>query len=292
VNRRLLTILLPLAAVAAGCTTFSDNDAAARVDDTELTTEVLEELVVLIPDPQSGAPGEPEDANAVRNALTFWIQTQVLGDIIDSGGIEITDATIDEATQQASSQLATFGELSSDSQAFLVDYFAVASVVDQLEPADEDERAAFYDRGMVESGIACVSHILVDTEDEARDVLDELEGGADFAAVAQERSTDPASGSLGGGLPCSLTSTFEATYAPPFVEAALAADIGVPVGPVETEFGFHVIRVRTIDEVGDELGTYFASSDFAVASVIGDRDIYIDPRYGTLDARGVVVPLG
>lgn len=71
-NRRLLTILLPLAAstLAAGCTTFSDNDAVARVNDVELSADSLAELV--------GAPdGVAVDANAARVQIQAWVQEEV-----------------------------------------------------------------------------------------------------------------------------------------------------------------------------------------------------------------------
>lgn len=72
VNRRLLTILLPLAAatLAAGCTTFSDADAVARVDDTELSASELDELLDAqqIPDEARG------DLELVRPVISQWIE--------------------------------------------------------------------------------------------------------------------------------------------------------------------------------------------------------------------------
>ena len=93
-------------------------------------------------------------------------------------------------------------------------------------------------------------------------------------------------------LPCTLLSTFATQYVPPFVDAARVAVIGVPTDPVESQFGFHVIRVRSFDEVSDELAAYFASPDFAVAVGIDDSDVYVNPRYGALNDGGVVIALG
>ena len=95
----------------------------------------------------------------------------------------------------------------------------------------------------------CSSHILVETEAEADAILDRLEGGADFAELAASESIDTGSGANGGALPCDLTSNFEAAYVPEFVEAALAAEIGEPVGPVQSEFGYHIIVLRPSDQV-------------------------------------------
>ena len=291
-TRRLLPIVLIAATLAAGCTTFSDNDAAARVGEDELSDEMLEELVGLVPDPQTGTVGEPTDGNAVRNALTFWVQAKALDSMIVGNGVEVSDDTVDNATQQASAQVTGFTELSSGSQDFLVGYFASSAVTDQLPGLDDAEKAEYYDQGMEESGIACVSQILVETREEALDVIAELDAGGDFPTIAQERSIDTGSGALGGVLPCTFITSFETQYVPPFVEASRTAVIGVATDPVESDFGFHVIRVRTFDEVSDELGGYFDSPDFAVATALDSLDIYVNPRYGTLDDRGIVVPLG
>lgn len=82
------------------------------------------------------------------------------------------------------------------------------------------------------------SHILVEGADEAAVVLQRLEAGEDFAALADELSID--SGSPHGEL-----GWFERDrMVEPFADAAFAAEVGSTVGPVETRFGFHVIRVE------------------------------------------------
>jgi hypothetical protein len=292
VTRRFLPILLTVAAatLAAGCTTFSDGDAAARVGDDELSDGMLGELVGLVNDPQTGEPGDPNSGDSVRNALTFWVRAQILEELVDAVGIEVNAETIDGATQQAS-QIPTYAELSPASQDFVVGWFASTSAFGTVAGPDDDEKAAFYEQGMVSNGIACVSHILVATEEEAEEVRADLADGADFPTLAQERSADTGTSAQGGVLPCTLLSTFATQYVPPFVDAARVAVIGVPTDPVESQFGFHVIRVRSFDEVSDELAAYFASPDFAVAVGIADSDVYVNPRYGVLHG-GLVVALG
>jgi parvulin-like peptidyl-prolyl isomerase len=90
----------------------------------------------------------------------------------------------------------------------------------------------------------CARHILVETVEEAQQTLADLEAGADFAELATERSIDP--GSQGGDLGC----FGRGRMVPPFEEAAFAAEVGVPVGPVESQFGQHVILVYQRDEGG------------------------------------------
>ncbi|MBY6164332.1 peptidylprolyl isomerase [Pseudooceanicola nitratireducens] len=100
------------------------------------------------------------------------------------------------------------------------------------------------------------AHILVETEDEAKAIVEELEGGADFAAVAKEKSTGP-SGPNGGDLGWFGKGMMVA----PFEEAVVAMEAGDISAPVQTQFGWHVILLSetrmkeapALDTVRDEL---------------------------------------
>lgn len=82
------------------------------------------------------------------------------------------------------------------------------------------------------------SHILVDDEAKARDLRARIEGGADFATLAQENSTD---GSAQGGGDLGWFGL--GMMVPPFEAAVVAAEVGKVAGPVQTEFGWHLILV-------------------------------------------------
>ncbi len=85
-----------------------------------------------------------------------------------------------------------------------------------------------------------VRHILVETEAKAQAIIDELESGADFAELASTRSTDSGSASLGGDLGYFTRGQMVL----PFEEAAFAIAIGeFGHTPVETQFGWHVIKI-------------------------------------------------
>jgi peptidyl-prolyl cis-trans isomerase C len=83
-------------------------------------------------------------------------------------------------------------------------------------------------------------HILVGSEDEAKKVIAELAGGADFAALAGERSLDPSAHSNGGDLGFFRREQM----VPEFAEAAFALEPGQRTQePVKTQFGWHIIEV-------------------------------------------------
>ncbi len=128
----------------------------------------------------------------------------------------------------------------------------VQAVIDALREeveVSDEEVEAYYNENQAQfeaPGQVCARHILVETEEEAQNILQELEGGADFAEIAQERSTDPGSGAQGGDLGCFTQDRMVA----PFAEAAFAASVDEVVGPVETQFGYHLIKVYERREAG------------------------------------------
>lgn len=82
-------------------------------------------------------------------------------------------------------------------------------------------------------------HILVASEDEAKAIVDELNKGADFVEVAKAKSTGP-SGSQGGDLGYFA----QGDMVPEFYEAANALDVGKISAPVQSQFGWHVIKLE------------------------------------------------
>lgn len=100
------------------------------------------------------------------------------------------------------------------------------------------------------------SHILVETEDEAKALKTALDGGADFAELAKEKSTGP-SGPSGGALGWFS----KGMMVQPFEDAVLSLEVGQVSDPVETQFGWHVVILNetrdksapALDEVRDEI---------------------------------------
>ncbi len=106
----------------------------------------------------------------------------------------------------------------------------------------DDEVKAAYDKATAQMSKSeyKARHILVKTKDEAKAVLDELKAGKDFADLAKAKSTDT-SAQMGGDLGWFKTDSM----VKPFAEAVAAMEPGqTSTEPVETQFGWHVIKLE------------------------------------------------
>lgn len=109
-------------------------------------------------------------------------------------------------------------------------------------PLSEDDVQAAYDEqyANAEAGEEYnASHILVETEEAAIALKEELDTGADFAALAREKSTGPSG--PGGG---SLGWFGKGMMVPSFEAAVVAMEPGAVSDPVQTQFGWHVIKLN------------------------------------------------
>ena len=123
----------------------------------------------------------------------------------------------------------------------------------------------------------CARHILFnkDQKQKAEDVKEQLEDGGDFAELAKEYSQDPGSAEKGGDLGC----LGRGETVPEFEEAAFGAEQGEIVGPVETEFGYHVIEVtdakpeqtRPLSEVESQIRDQLSTEEQSEAFSSGWR---------------------
>ncbi len=81
-------------------------------------------------------------------------------------------------------------------------------------------------------------HILVETEKECEDLIAQIQDGADFGELAQKHSKCPSKakgGDLGEFCPGQMV--------PEFDTVVFSEDVGVPHGPVKTEFGYHIVEI-------------------------------------------------
>lgn len=120
--------------------------------------------------------------------------------------------------------------------AYFADYFKANPVTDEML-RKEYERL----KPQMPSKEYHARHILVDNEDDAKSIIDQVKKGASFEKLAAEKSKDPGSKSKGGDLDWSPANN----YVKPFGDALGKLKKGQMTDtPVKTDFGWHVIRLE------------------------------------------------
>ncbi len=130
-----------------------------------------------------------------------------------------------------------------------------SELLDQIEVSDQ-EIEGFYDNNIelftAGEGEIRASHILVESKEDAEDIIAKLDDGADFAELAKEYSIGPSAPNGG-----SLGFFGKGVMVPEFEDAAFALDVGQISPPVESQFGWHVIKrdsdVIPLDEARDSI---------------------------------------
>lgn len=159
------------------------------------------------------------------------------------------DGILDQLIQQTALSQSTSGDVPDHVRLSLENerrsLMAAEAVEDVLaEAISEQDIQAAYDAQFADTDQGeeySAAHILVESEDEATAIKAELDGGADFAKLAQEKSTGP-SGPRGGDL-----GWFGAgMMVPEFEAATLALEPGQISEPVQTQFGWHVIQLNDV----------------------------------------------
>ncbi len=177
--------------------------------------------------------------------------------------------------------------LENERRAFLAAMFMDDVAMAELTEADiQAEYDAIYGEAepVVEYNAA---HILLETEEEAQAIIDQLAEGADFAELAAENSIGP-SGPNGGAL-----GWFGAgMMVPEFEEAVFGLETGEVSAPVQTQFGWHVVLLNetreqplpTLEEVGAEIEDTLRRArvdarlqELTEAATIDRPEVEIDP---------------
>lgn len=220
---RFLPLGFALALVLASPATAQDDPVVAVVDGTEFRLSDLEESYADLPEQFRQMPLEV-------------LYAPLLDRLID-GELLLRAAEAEN--------IADDPEVQARIERARADVLRQGLIENAIDGATTDEAlAAAYEelRGQPDFIIEQVtaSHILVEDEALAREIISQLDEGADFAALAQEHSTDP--GSANGG---DLGTFRRGAMVPPFEEAAFALEPGTySAEPVQTQFGYHVILVR------------------------------------------------
>lgn len=135
-----------------------------------------------------------------------------------------------------------FKEIMATIRKDVLSQLAMKSVLSGIEVSDEEIKA-YYDvnpNQFVKEGKVSAKHILTDSEEKCTDIFKEIaEGAKSFEDAAKEYSTCP-SGQQGGDL----GEFGKGQMVKEFEDAAFSGEIGQVIGPVKTQFGYHLIKVE------------------------------------------------
>ncbi len=315
----LFSIVLAIGLFAAACSATGANTVAAEVDGNEISrADVLEEMAdrgdVYVEDPETFANFAPferfatEDVDTVtaeemplmQEVLGRQIIFQLLDAEVEARGETPTEEDAAAAREQVE---AAFGQLldtpfHNREVARFEDVMVLTRVLG--EEVDEITVDELYEQILASGDTACSSHILVETNEEAEQVIADIEAGGSFEEIAIERSLDPGSGASGGSLGCGPASQF----VPEFAAAVVEQPVGEIGQPVQTDFGFHVIRVDARpmplnDETRAQLEPQVASTndqasrsalDDWIRGVLDTAEVQVDTKIGYWDnTAGAVV---
>lgn len=125
--------------------------------------------------------------------------------------------------------------------------FAASKVLDDVKDATEEEVKKYYDDNMdkFQKGESVnASHILVDSEDKANEILAKINAGeVSFEDAARENSTCPSKDNGGN-----LGEFTRGQMVPEFDEAVFSMEVGSVSAPVKTQFGYHLIKLISKQE--------------------------------------------
>jgi hypothetical protein len=322
----LFALVLALVTAACGDTI---RPSAAKVNGSTITQDSLDAELEAIQGnagyvsaiEQGGMSVKGEGDGTVANAfvgrvLTRQIFLVLVHDEVERRKLEITAADRKQATPSVVESVGgdkVFKAFPKSYRDTLVLRNAeVTKLQDDLGGAEVDDAAvkAYYDANGEQFAQTCVSHILfavagadgqidqgataaqIDRlKSEATAAKAELDGGADFAALAKERSADGSKDS-GGDLECGPAGRF----VPAFETAMDALAVGAVSDPVVTQFGVHLIKVtdrkaQTLEEATPQIRQQLqgegqqAFSQF-LQEALAKAKVTVNPRYGKFSKDG------
>ncbi len=311
-------LVVGLALVATACGSVSPY--AAKVDNKSISQNDLEKelrsiaangpYLKLIESRQQvkGTGAGTFDAAFTALALTRQIYYQLIGTELASRKLKIGPSDLAAARSTVIEQIQgedVFKDFPKDYQNELVRRQAqldlLTLALNGQSGSADDAAKNYYDTHKDEFANACVSHILVATQEKADDVRARVGRGEDYAAVAKAESSDTQSAQKGGELGCDINQ--DTGFVPEFLLAVINQPVGEVGNPVKTQFGFHIIKVTTrqvppFDQVKDQARSKLAEGGQEklltwLQETVGKAKIEINPRYGTFNKEGAspgVVP--
>jgi parvulin-like peptidyl-prolyl isomerase len=262
---RLVLLLCALASIGlAGCGGSDEDvpaDAVAVVDGQEIARSDYEALITQAKKSYKNqkrefpAAGSQEFQTLRNQAVQFLVQREQFEQEAESLDVEVTEKQVDARLEQIQKQYfggdkakfekqlkdqgITEKQVRNDIRSQIISEKIFEQVTGDVKVTDA-EIEAYYTKNKAQYSqpeSRDVRHILVKTKKQADDLYAQLQGGADFAALAKKHSEDTGSKANGGKLTISKGQTVA-----PFDQTAFLLKKNAISKPVKTEFGYHIIQ--------------------------------------------------
>ena len=258
--KRITAFALGAGLLLSGCsgsgTTAGSGEPMIKVNDTTITRDAYNKQFQLYASVMALQSGLPESIAQVL------IQDAVIDEDMKKNDVEVKKEDIDSLYDQMVTNMggkeayeALLKQINVTDEAYrtMIQREAarrahLAWYSEKYAPTEE-EMNAYFESNKDNLTMIDVDHILVATEEEAKAAKERLDGGEDFAEVAKDVSTDPASAAKGGAL----GEVSPSTFVKEFSEAAMALKEGEISDPVKTQFGYHIIRLNALKNTKDAL---------------------------------------
>ncbi|QFK71517.1 foldase [Pradoshia sp. D12] len=258
------------AAIAGGAYAYTKSQTVGSVNGDRITKSELYDTMANV-----------YGASAVDSLVTM----KVIEKEADERNIKVNDS---EINKEVDAYIESYGgedalksalEASSLTLDDLKEDIAVNIKIEKLMQEDieitEDEVKAYYEENKAnydQSEQVEVSHILVEDEDKAKELLKKIKDGEDFAELAKENSTDTASAENGG----ELGYISEGEMVEEFEKAAFALEVDEVSDVVKSEYGYHIIKATGHKEAKES--TYEESKEDAKEAALSEK---ISSEYST-----------
>lgn len=233
----LLLLISILSSILIGCSNSGSDEVVAQVNDVKITKDEFYDYLVS----QNG-----------DDAINALILEKIIELELKENNIKITQDQIDAEYQKA---IESYGDEATMEQAlayygytkdeFLNNIKMNLSIEALIEPSitiTDDEIKAYFDENKDDFNQAeqvKASHILLDTEEEAKQVLAKIQSGESFEDLAKEYSTDTATAANGGDLGYFTKDEMVEEFS----NAAFALGVNEVSEPIKTTYGYHIIKV-------------------------------------------------
>lgn len=290
-SRAIFGVLTLSLTVLTSCGTISQSKNVLTVNGTNYTIAQFErlskELISTKQLPSTTGQITGADSKNVLSALVRFIMDN---EFLQANGESITDLDRKTITDTIPAD-DPYHSWSQELQRLSIDLSVAKTVVARVKTPDSKKLEKMYSASPGSTGALCIRHIVVATEKESRNILKQLNDGADFISLAKEFSTESTAKETGGAIQleasdCIPMVNFPDVYDLDFIQAVLAAKVGVPSGPIKSSLGYHIIMNRPYSEIAESLSK-LPAADSGPRLALGfflTSKVTVNPKFGTWNA--------